>query len=111
MEAKIISVSGNRQITIPKEYYNRLGLGNKAECEYKDGALIIKPLLKYNEDFSEDILKELVSEGYEGYELIEEFKQRKLKLGEAVERLKEEGEKIATGEKDGATFDDVFSED
>lgn len=111
MEAKIISISDNRQITIPKEYYDKLGLGNKAECIYKDGTIIIKPLFRYNEDFSEEILKDLVAEGYEGQILLEEFKQRKENIKFAVDKLKEEGEKIVSGDIEGVSFDDVFPED
>ncbi len=55
MEAKIINISENRQITIPKKYYDKLGFGNEAECIYKDGTIIIRPLFRNNEDFSEEI--------------------------------------------------------
>lgn len=111
MEAKIISISDNRQLTIPKDYYDKLGLGNKAECIYKDGVLLIKPLFRQSEDFSEEILKDLISEGYEGQELIKEFKLRKEMLRLTVDKLKEEGEKIASGDIKGISFDDVFEEE
>ena len=44
-------------------------------------------------DFDTDILKDLVSEGYEGQELIDEFEKLKKKIPQAMDKLSEEAEK------------------
>lgn len=49
-------------------------------------------------DFDEDILKDLVAEGFEGKELISQFKQRKKKLPAAMEKM------IGEAENDAATM-------
>ena len=43
MERKIISVTGKRQITIPKKFYNILRMGKEIECELTDNAIILRP--------------------------------------------------------------------
>lgn len=43
-EMKIIKVSDKRQITIPKEFFEKLGMGDEAVCELTDGGIIIRPL-------------------------------------------------------------------
>jgi len=111
VETKIISISDNRQLTIPKEFFDKSNLGSKAECAYKDGTIIIKPLLKYDDDFTEEILKDLVAEGYEGYSLVEAFKKRRTDLKIAAEKLQEEGRKIASGDIKGVSFEEVFTDD
>lgn len=111
MEAKIISISENRQITIPKEYFDKLNLGSKAECFFENDSIIIRPFIRYEKDFSQDILKELVSEGYTGQELLDEFGHRTKEISYAIEKLKEEGEKIASGNIKGVTYKEIFGEE
>jgi len=43
-EMKIIKVSDKRQITIPKEFFEKLGIGDEAVCEMTDCGIIIRPL-------------------------------------------------------------------
>jgi bifunctional DNA-binding transcriptional regulator/antitoxin component of YhaV-PrlF toxin-antitoxin module len=100
MKSKLISISDKRQITIPKEYYDKLGLGKKAKCFYdeKSGAILICPISD-NDDLSEFILADLISEGYTGQSLYDEFVRRKNGIRPAVERLIAEVDEAARNYK------------
>ena len=76
MERKIISVSKKRQITIPLKYYKHLGLDNEVECTLEDGAIVIRPLNRDSGEFSVEILKDLISQGYSGDELVKNLKPK-----------------------------------
>lgn len=56
-EVKQITVSEKRQMTIPKQFYDKIGIGNELICELH----------------GEEILKDLVKEGFNGQDLIHEF--------------------------------------
>ncbi len=43
LEKKLISITSERQLTIPQEFYMLLGFENEAICTLVDGALIIEP--------------------------------------------------------------------
>ncbi|NQS76931.1 MAG: AbrB/MazE/SpoVT family DNA-binding domain-containing protein [Peptococcaceae bacterium] len=112
MDRKIISVSRKRQITIPLQFYKHLDLGNEVECLLEDGKIIIQPLHRGPSEFSVEILKDLVSQGYSGDELIEQFETQNKNIKKAVTNMLKEADAIAAGEKPGATFDEIFgSED
>ncbi|MCL2628889.1 MAG: AbrB/MazE/SpoVT family DNA-binding domain-containing protein, partial [Oscillospiraceae bacterium] len=65
-ERKIISVSSKRQLTIPQKYYDLLGFNNEAECVLQDDSILIRPMQNINtSEFSEQILADLISQGYE----------------------------------------------
>src|SRR5690625_3686993 len=79
-EVKKISVSAKRQMTIPKQFYDELQLGDEVLCQIVDDTLVIKPI-KQDVDFSKEILSDLINEGYEaGEELIKEFTYRKSQM-------------------------------
>lgn len=112
MNNKIISVSKKRQITIPLDFYNRLNLGKEVECSLEDDKIIIQPLRRDTSEFSVEILKDLVAQGYSGDELVEKFEKQSKDIKGAVTNIREEADAIAAGEKPAANFDDVFgSED
>lgn len=112
MDRKIISVSRKRQITIPLQFYKHLDLGNEVECLLEDGKIIIQPLHRGPSEFSVEILKDLVSQGYSGDELIEQFETQNKNIKKAVTNMLKEADTIAAGEKPAATFDEIFgSED
>ena len=48
-------------------------------------------------EFAEQILKELIDEGYSGYELLDEFRIRQTKVRPAVEAMLEEAMNVANG--------------
>lgn len=84
---KRISVSQKRQITIPKEFYDSLDMGNEVMCEMTDDSIIIRPI-KTEVDFSKEILSDLIREGYEaGDELIKEFTYRKSQVNTALHKM------------------------
>ena len=103
MERKIINITGKRQITIPINFYEKIGFEKEIEC-YSDGnVMILKPLKTGSDDFSVEILRDLVTQGYEGDELISKFEEESKNIKNAIKRLKKEynidlGEKIYTVE-------------
>ena len=111
MDRKIISVSKKRQITIPLQFYRHLDLDNEVECSLEDGAVVIRPLTREPSEFSVEILKDLISQGYSGDELIKEFEKQRKSIKNAITNMLEEADAIAAGEKSSASFDDIFSSD
>lgn len=113
MKKKTLSISAKRQITIPQKFYTILGFESKAECMVRNGELIIRPVKQETGgEFAEQILADLISEGYSGDELLNEFKARQAKVRPAIEKLISDADKAARGEGEFATFEEVFgSED
>jgi bifunctional DNA-binding transcriptional regulator/antitoxin component of YhaV-PrlF toxin-antitoxin module len=112
MDSRVIRVSRKRQITIPLKFYEALNLGDQVECSLGDGAIIIRPSRRTDDEFSVEILKDLVSKGLSGDELVREFEAERYRVKKAVDRLREEADRIADGVQPAARFDDFFdSED
>jgi len=107
---RIISVSENGKITIPNSFYQKLNLDNskKMECIYYKNTIVLKPVKKVSDTFSVEILKDLISEGYSGNELIIKFQERTEEIRESIDDLIDEAEKIASGEIEGYSLEDVF---
>lgn len=108
LDRKIISVSPKRQITIPLKFYKELALGNEVECYIQNGALVIRPIRRGEGEFSVEILKDLVAQGYSGDELVRRFEIESKNIRKAIGMMLEEAERIASGEVPAATFEDVF---
>ncbi len=108
MERKIINVSKKRQITIPLKFYKKLGIENEVECSLKDGAIVIRPVCRDASEFSVEILKDLVSRGYSGDELVKQFETQNKNIKIAASYMREETDAIASGDKKAAKFDDIF---
>lgn len=104
---KRISVSKKRQISIPKEFHDLLNIGEEITLELHGNHLVIRPIHESFEDFSEEILSDLIAEGYSGAELMKEFKYRKGQIGNAVESLI--SETFAEGRK--TNIHDLFGDD
>lgn len=68
----------------------------------------IEDIKKSRGYFSEEILKELVDEGYSGYELLDEFRIRQAKVRPAVEAMLEEAKNVANGNGEYFTKDEIF---
>lgn len=111
-ERKQITISEKRQVTIPKRFFDALGLGSQVVCEVRGDELILKKAPKES-DFSEEILKDLITEGYTDTALLQEFQQRKAQVRPAVEALIEESQQAAnqhdeTGEEEiNELFQDI----
>ena len=59
-------------------------------------------------EFAEQILADLIAEGFSGNELLAEFKLRQSKVRPAVEAMLEKAREAAHGIGEYATFDDIF---
>lgn len=95
IEKRRIHVSSKRQITIPAKYYEALGSVKEMECIYSNDMLILKPV-QYNETgFSEEILADLIAQGYSGKKLLTEFKRINRQIRPAVEALIKEADELA----------------
>lgn len=109
MERKIISVSGKRQITIPQKYFEVLGFSNEVECILQNNAIVIRPIRENTgSEFSEQILADLIAQGFSGQELLAKFKEVSKKIVPAMDKLNSEADSIAKREKKGATMADIF---
>lgn len=111
MERKTISVSKKRQITIPLKFYNYLDLDNEVECSLEDGAIVIRPLHRGSTEFSVEILKDLIDQGYSDDELIKQFEIQSKNIKKAVINILEEADAIVAGEKPASNLDDIFGSD
>ena len=85
-QTKYLSISSKRQITIPQSFYETFGFATKAECIATDEGLLIRPA-ENTDDFSEEILADLIKQGYSGQELLTKFKEQKQKVRIAVKKL------------------------
>ena len=77
IKRKIIKVYAQRDLVIPKEFYEALNIGEEVTIELYEGQLVIKPVIKVSEDFAENLLEKLIEAGYSGEELVAKFKEVK----------------------------------
>jgi len=94
-EKKRIHISSKRQITIPAKYYEALGLTKELDCIYSNGMLILTPVKKDDLAFSEEILADLIAQGYSGEKLLSEFKKINHQVRPAIEKIIEEADALA----------------
>jgi len=83
---KQIKVSDKRQITIPKRFYDKLGVDQEVICELRGNEIVLRGVPQ-TEDLSEEILEDLVAQGFEGKSLVREFQKKKSQVRPAVEKL------------------------
>ena len=109
MEMKKLSISAKRQITIPQKFFTMLGFDTEAECMVRGNELVIRPA-KTNTggEFAEQILADLISQGYSGAELLDRFKNAQKEVRPAVGAMLAEAERVADSESGYETYDDVF---
>ena len=74
-EPKKVKISKQRQMTIPKIYFDALQLQDEVTVEIVDGGILIKPVHKVPDDFAEQLLEGLIEKGFSGQELLEKFKE------------------------------------
>ncbi len=84
-----------------------IDIGDEISLELYQNQLVIRPIREGFDDFSEEILADLIEEGYSGADLMAEFKNRKTQLGNAVDSLI--AETMAEGKI--TTVTDLFGED
>lgn len=110
MEMKKLSISAKRQITIPQKFFTMLGFDTEAECTVRGNELIIRPVrTNTGGEFAEQILADLIAQGYSGNDLLERFKKAQSEVRPAVEAMLVEAEQIAASESGHITYKDVFS--
>src|SRR5690625_2542246 len=83
---KQIKVSDKRQITIPKRFYDKLGINQEVNCELRGNEIVLRGVPQ-TEDLSEEILEGLVAQGFEGQNLVREFQKKKSQVRPAVEKM------------------------
>ena len=106
---KRVTISSKRQFTIPQKFYTELGFDKEAVCTMGDGFLVIQPVRKeINGEYAEQILADLIVEGYSGQELLIEFKKRQSNIRPTIEAMMKEAKAIAQGNGDYYTYDDLF---
>ena len=87
MESKKVSISSKRQITIPQKFFTLLGFNTEAECIMRGNELVLRPVKENTSgEFAEQVLADLIRQGYSGEELLEKFKQTQRK---SVRQLKQ----------------------
>ena len=109
MEMKKVSISAKRQITIPQKFFTMLGFDTEAECMVRGNELVIRPT-KTNSggEFAEQILADLIAQGYSGDDLLARFKIAQKEVRPAVEEMLAEAEQVAGSKSEFATYEDVF---
>ena len=109
MESKKVSISSKRQITIPQKFFTLLGFNTEAECIMRGNELVLRPVKENNRgEFAEQILADLIRQGYSGEELLEKFKQTQRKIRPAVEAMLAEADRVAESKSGGYSLEDVF---
>ena len=109
-EQKIISVSVKRQLTIPQKFFNALGFGCEAECILQDDGLLIRPVrISDGNEFSEQILSDLISQGYEGQQLLRKFKEYSRAVRPAVLKMLDDNKTFAESGNGKILLDDLFA--
>jgi hypothetical protein len=98
-------------MTIPKKFYEKLGFGKEVECFIEKNTQVIRPLLLDEGAFSVEILRDLISKGYSGEELVKKFSAESKRMKAAIKELIKEGKDIAEGKKKGASVKDIFGKD
>lgn len=111
MDRKIISVSQKRQITIPLKFFKQLNLETEVECFVQNNSLVIRPIRSDQSEFSVEILKDLVAQGFSSDELVRQFETESKKIKKAIGIMQEEAERIASGEVPAASYSDLFGKE
>lgn len=102
---------GNSQgIIIPKLVLSSLGfnIDDELNLDVEDNKIILSKVEEFD-DFSDLILRDLIESGFEGNDLLKEFKRVKKNLPKAVKKLKRD---VLNEYKNGETVDyeELFNE-
>lgn len=109
MEMKKIAISAKRQITIPQNFFSMLGFDTEAECMVRGNELVIRPVKAgTGGEFAEQILADLIAQGYSGDELLVRFKKAQSQVRPAVEAMLGEAERTAKLKTAFVSYADVF---
>ncbi len=109
MDRKLLRVSSKRQITIPQAFFTKLGLSDQVDCILHGNELILRPVKRdTGGEFAEQILSDLIAEGFSGEELLQKFKERQAQVRPAVETMIAQAEGAAQGTEAYESYEDVF---
>ncbi|MCM3603156.1 AbrB/MazE/SpoVT family DNA-binding domain-containing protein [Robertmurraya korlensis] len=91
-ESRDIKITSKRQLTIPKAYFDYLGIEETVHAILLDDGILIKPEKKQSlqEIDVEVILRNVMNEGYTGDELADEFSRRVKEYNKVLDRRIEE---------------------
>lgn len=105
-KSKKVSVSVKRQLAIPKEIFDAAGIGKEIMMELEDGVIKIKPIHTNTDDFSHEILSDILREGYQGDDILAEFDRRKKLIRPAISNMIEEALS-----SEPVSIEDMFGDD
>lgn len=109
MNRKTIRISEKRQLTIPQKFFEALGFSTEAECILRGNEIVLRPVREQGGgEFAEQILADLIAQGFSGDQLLTEFKKMKKKVRPAVEAMLTQAEQAARGESESSSYEDVF---
>ena len=111
-EVKKLSISSKRQVTIPKKFFSQLNFSRDAECMIRGNELVIRPSQTISgSEFAEQILADLLQQGYSGEELLQKFSTMQKEIRPAVQGLLHEAKMIAEDRASYDSYQDVFGDD
>lgn len=105
-KTKKVAVSSKRQIAIPKEFFDAIGIEKEIIMELNDGVIQIKPVRTHTDDFSEEILADVLEEGFTGNDILKEFQRRKNMIRPVISQMVKEAL-----ESEPTSLDDLFGDD
>ena len=109
MNRKTIRISEKRQLTIPQKFFEALGFSTEAECILRGNEIVLRPVREQGGgEFAEQILADLIAQGFSGDQLLTEFKKMQKKVRPAVEAMLTQAEQAARGESERSSYEDVF---
>lgn len=109
MDIKKITISAKRQITIPQKFFSMLGFDTEAECLVRGNELVIRPVeTGTGGEFAEQILADLIAQGYSGDELLMRFRKAQSQVRPAVEAVIGEAGRVAKSETAYVSYADIF---
>lgn len=103
---KKVAVSSKRQIAIPKEFYDAIGIEKEIIMELQDGVIRITPVKTNSDDFSEEILADIIAEGFSGNDILKEFQRRKNMIRPAISQMVK-----GALSSEPVSIDDLFGDD
>ena len=109
MNRKTIRISEKRQLPIPQKFFEALGFSTEAECILRGNEIVLRPVREQGGgEFAEQILADLIAQGFSGDQLLTEFKKMQKKVRPAVEAMLTQAEQAARGESESSSYEDVF---
>ena len=109
MNRKTIRISEKRQLTIPQKFFEALGFSTEAECILRGNEIVLRPVREQGGgEFAEQILADLIDQGFSGDQLLTEFKKMQRKVRPAVEAMLTQAEQAARGESESSSYEAVF---